>query len=104
MWFTELAVPQTVMVVDLGGGTFDLSLDKYQKNEVSVLARSSHLALVVAVGTAPVGSSDIEPERSSTRWMFGFVRVTVMAKACCPHVWPGGGGDHGPAMSGEGAG
>ena len=45
MWFTELAVPQTVMVVDLGGGTFDLSLVRYQKNEVSVLASGGDLHL-----------------------------------------------------------
>ena len=59
IWFTELATTQTVMVVDLGGGTFDLSLVKYQKNEVSVLASGGDLhlggldwnkALEVAIG------------------------------------------------------
>ena len=59
IWFTELATSQTVMVVDLGGGTFDLSLVKYQKNEVSVLASGGDLhlggldwnkALEVAIG------------------------------------------------------
>ena len=45
IWFTELATSQTVMVVDLGGGTFDLSLVKYQKNEVSVLASGGVLHL-----------------------------------------------------------
>ncbi len=45
IWFTELATAQTVMVVDLGGGTFDLSLVKYQKNEVSVLASGGDLHL-----------------------------------------------------------
>lgn len=45
IWFTELATTQTVMVVDLGGGTFDLSLVKYQKNEVSVLASGGDLHL-----------------------------------------------------------
>ncbi len=45
IWFTELATAQTVMVVDLGGGTFDLSLVKYQKNEVSVMASGGDLHL-----------------------------------------------------------
>ena len=45
IWFTELATAPTVMVVDLGGGTFDLSLVKYQKNEVSVLASGGDLHL-----------------------------------------------------------
>ena len=45
IWFTELATTQTVMVVDLGGGTFDLSLVKYQKNEVSVIASGGDLYL-----------------------------------------------------------
>ena len=45
IWFTELATAQTVMVVDLGGGTFDLSLVKYQKNEVSVIATGGDLHL-----------------------------------------------------------
>lgn len=45
IWFTELATAQTVMVVDLGGGTFDLSLVKYQKNEVSVIASGGDLHL-----------------------------------------------------------
>jgi molecular chaperone DnaK len=45
IWFTELATPQTVMVVDLGGGTFDLSLVRYQKNEVSVIASGGDLHL-----------------------------------------------------------
>lgn len=45
IWFTELATTQTVMVVDLGGGTFDLSLVKYQKNEVSVIASGGDLFL-----------------------------------------------------------
>ncbi|WP_397568180.1 Hsp70 family protein [Schlesneria sp. T3-172] len=45
IWFTELATSQTVMVVDLGGGTFDLSLVKYQPNEVSVIASGGDLHL-----------------------------------------------------------
>lgn len=45
IWFTELATSQTVMVVDLGGGTFDLSLVKYQKNEVTVIASGGDLHL-----------------------------------------------------------
>ena len=45
IWFSELAEAQTVLVVDLGGGTFDLSLVKYQKNEVRVLASGGDLHL-----------------------------------------------------------
>ena len=45
IWFTELATAQTVMVVDLGGGTFDLSLVNYQKNEVTVIATGGDLLL-----------------------------------------------------------
>lgn len=45
IWFTELASSQTIMVVDLGGGTFDLSLVRYQKNEVRVLASGGDLQL-----------------------------------------------------------
>ena len=45
LWFTEIARPQTVMVVDLGGGTLDLSLVKYQQNEVSVMATGGDLNL-----------------------------------------------------------
>ena len=36
MWFAEIANDQTVLVFDLGGGTFDLSLVKYNQNEVRV--------------------------------------------------------------------
>ncbi len=45
LWFTELADEQRILVYDLGGGTFDLSLVKYQKNEVSVIASSGDLNL-----------------------------------------------------------
>ncbi len=45
IWFTELATAQTIMVVDLGGGTFDLSLVKYEKNSVSVRASGGDLHL-----------------------------------------------------------
>ena len=45
LWFTELADEQRIMVYDLGGGTFDLSLVSYQKNEVKVLATSGDLHL-----------------------------------------------------------
>ncbi len=45
LWFTELADEQRIMVYDLGGGTFDLSLVKYHKNEVSVVASSGDLHL-----------------------------------------------------------
>ncbi|MEZ6066850.1 MAG: Hsp70 family protein [Planctomycetaceae bacterium] len=45
LWFAELADEQTVMVYDLGGGTFDLSLVKYNQTEVKVRASSGDLNL-----------------------------------------------------------
>lgn len=45
LWFTELAHEQRILVYDLGGGTFDLSLVRYEKNEVSVIASSGDLNL-----------------------------------------------------------
>lgn len=45
MWFAELARPQTVMVFDLGGGTFDLSLVKYDRHNVNVVASGGDLQL-----------------------------------------------------------
>jgi molecular chaperone DnaK len=45
MWFAEIANDQTVMVFDLGGGTFDLSLVKYNKQEVKVVASGGDLQL-----------------------------------------------------------
>lgn len=45
IWFTELATSQMIMVADLGGGTFDLSLVRYQKNEVVVVASGGDLQL-----------------------------------------------------------
>lgn len=45
LWFTELAEEQRIMVYDLGGGTFDLSLVKYEQNEVSVVAGAGDLKL-----------------------------------------------------------
>ncbi|MBI1346558.1 Hsp70 family protein [bacterium] len=45
IWFTELATAQTIMVVDLGGGTFDLSLVKYEQNSVRVIASGGDLNL-----------------------------------------------------------
>jgi len=45
IWFTELAEQQRILVYDLGGGTFDLSLVSYQKNEVKVIASSGDLNL-----------------------------------------------------------
>ena len=45
LWFTELADEQRIMVYDLGGGTFDLSLVRYHKDEVSVIASSGDLEL-----------------------------------------------------------
>lgn len=45
MWFAELANEQTVLVFDLGGGTFDLSIVKYNQKEVRVLASGGDLLL-----------------------------------------------------------
>lgn len=45
MWFSELAAAQRIMVYDLGGGTFDLSLVSYEKNEVRVIAAAGDLEL-----------------------------------------------------------
>ncbi|HEX6987459.1 MAG TPA: Hsp70 family protein, partial [Planctomycetaceae bacterium] len=45
LWFSELAEEQRVMVFDLGGGTFDLSLVKYSRNEVAVIASDGDLHL-----------------------------------------------------------
>ena len=45
MWFAEIANDQLVMVFDLGGGTFDLSLVKYNQNEVRVVASGGDLHL-----------------------------------------------------------
>ena len=45
LWFSELAVEQQILVYDLGGGTFDLSLVRYQKNEVQVIASGGDLQL-----------------------------------------------------------
>lgn len=45
LWFTELAGEQRILVYDLGGGTFDLSLVRYRKNEVTVIASSGDLNL-----------------------------------------------------------
>lgn len=45
MWFAELAESQTVLVFDLGGGTFDLSLVDYNRDEVRVIASGGDLRL-----------------------------------------------------------
>lgn len=45
LWFAELADAQRILVFDLGGGTFDLSLVRYEKNEVSVLTSGGDLHL-----------------------------------------------------------
>ena len=45
LWFSELADEQRILVYDLGGGTFDLSLVRYRKNEVTVIASSGDLHL-----------------------------------------------------------
>ncbi len=44
-WFAELANDQLVMVFDLGGGTFDLSLVQYNKDSVKVVASGGDLHL-----------------------------------------------------------
>ncbi len=44
-WFAELAEKQRILVYDLGGGTFDLSLVQYQKDEVNVIASGGDLKL-----------------------------------------------------------
>ncbi len=45
LWFSELTDEQRILVYDLGGGTFDLSLVKYHKDEVKVLASTGDLKL-----------------------------------------------------------
>lgn len=45
LWFTELASEQRILVYDLGGGTFDLSLVNYHENQVRVIASSGDLHL-----------------------------------------------------------
>jgi len=45
LWFSELAKSQRILVYDLGGGTFDLSLVKYEQNQVRVLASTGDLKL-----------------------------------------------------------
>ena len=45
IWFTELANEQTILVYDLGGGTFDLSLVRYKQDEVRVVASTGDLHL-----------------------------------------------------------
>lgn len=45
LWFTELASEQRILVYDLGGGTFDLSLVSYRKNQVRVIASTGDLSL-----------------------------------------------------------
>jgi len=45
LWFSELATEQRILVYDLGGGTFDLSLVSYQKDHVKVIASTGDLHL-----------------------------------------------------------
>ena len=45
LWFTALAEEQRILVFDLGGGTFDLSLVGYHEDEVAVVASSGDLNL-----------------------------------------------------------
>jgi molecular chaperone DnaK len=45
LWFSELAAEQRILVYDLGGGTFDLSLVSYQKDHVKVIASTGDLHL-----------------------------------------------------------
>lgn len=45
LWFTEIAKEQRILVYDLGGGTFDLSVVLYRPNEVKVIAGGGDLNL-----------------------------------------------------------
>jgi molecular chaperone DnaK len=45
LWFSELASEQRILVYDLGGGTFDLSLVSYKKDQVRVIASTGDLHL-----------------------------------------------------------
>ncbi|MFM8580740.1 MAG: Hsp70 family protein, partial [Planctomycetaceae bacterium] len=45
LWFSELAEDQRILVYDLGGGTFDLSLVSYQQDRVQVLSSTGDLHL-----------------------------------------------------------
>src|SRR6516165_10734628 len=45
LWFSELASEQRILVYDLGGGTFDLSLVSYTKDQVRVIASTGDLHL-----------------------------------------------------------
>ncbi len=45
LWFAELADDQIVLVFDLGGGTLDLSLVRYNKENVIVIATGGDLKL-----------------------------------------------------------
>lgn len=44
-WFAEIANEQILLVFDLGGGTFDLSLVKYNSEEVRVIASGGDLRI-----------------------------------------------------------
>jgi molecular chaperone DnaK len=44
-WFSELTSEQRILVYDLGGGTFDLSLVTYRKDQVRVIASTGDLHL-----------------------------------------------------------
>jgi len=44
-WFSELTSEQRILVYDLGGGTFDLSLVSYKKDQVRVIASTGDLHL-----------------------------------------------------------
>jgi len=72
LWFTELADEQRILVYDLGGGTFDLSLVKYHKDEVCVVASSGDLklggidwnaSLEKAISERFVGDFDADPRQ-----------------------------------------
>ena len=44
-WFVELATDQRILVVDLGGGTYDLTIVQYKKNQITVQASGGDLHL-----------------------------------------------------------
>ncbi len=45
LWFKDLTDAQRILVYDLGGGTFDLSLVSYERDQVKVIASSGDLHL-----------------------------------------------------------
>ncbi len=102
LWFSELAGEQRILVYDLGGGTFDLSLVRYRKNEVTVLASSGDLdlgginwnqSLIDAIGSQFVKEFNDDP-RSEPESLQALARRsgtgqarTLRASAVRPHLY-----------------